>query len=519
VTDNPLPDSGREREIFLVALARMSAECRPPELLAECPFSIDTAEGVRGCGEECEALLSQHPVRRPGSVEFDSSGLTATPRPKPTSGSRRVMAEQRAFDATEVYYRQSDSLPVAQWSPVALLMGVSHNLQMPPEVRTTEIERQTRECLEELGERGFNVDALLSGPIADRVARAMCMAVVEGDLEDTGGVEKAPVTRHHTQLWSGTRTEIRDRLFFKAKESGELPAGKVEVANLVLDEEAAERLLYTLVGGFSDVVTGWARSASFEELADWDLSEQAGSPRVEGLAAMEARWLFDRFTQTYLRDWAHSSLRLEWQYHRGKHTPEVDSEVLTCRRLDPLELAERVADAEGGDAGRRARLHSLTFSAVDLLGSGHRSAAAALFDAARQQDWDDAALQNNYGFCLLPDSPDTALEALELAQRQGFAGSVNRANRALCLFHVERPAAALENVERALEEWDELETDQAWLWAPPSLDTDHPELEQTCPRCYLIRLGAHIASRSQDPALDAVWTRRLGNLRHVDHEV
>lgn len=157
----------------------------------------------------------------------------------------------------------------------------------------------------------------------------------------------------------------------------------------------------------------------------------------------------------------------------------------------------------------------LTRSAVNMLESGHRSAAVALFDAVRQTDWDDAQLHNNYGFCLLPEAPGPALVALETAYEKGFTNAVNRANRAICLFRINRGAAALEVIEDAMDVWSELETDPSWLWAFDG-DWSAPDLLYECPRCYLVRLGCYIAEVTDDETTIARWRRRRDNLQHEE---
>ena len=73
MSDEILPSQGPEREIFLVALKRMSEQCCAPNLLEECPFSVDVPQGGRGCLEECLKLLEDHGRVSTGQ-EVDISG-------------------------------------------------------------------------------------------------------------------------------------------------------------------------------------------------------------------------------------------------------------------------------------------------------------------------------------------------------------------------------------------------------------------------------------------------------------
>ncbi len=114
MTNDPLPDSGPEREIFLRALRRFSDACEPPDLIAECPFSIDLPGGGRGCGEECLELLDRYGLPPPaGQVSMGSGGMAAhsmgTPR-RPRSDSAH-----KPFDAAENFYRDSDNADRSRW--------------------------------------------------------------------------------------------------------------------------------------------------------------------------------------------------------------------------------------------------------------------------------------------------------------------------------------------------------------------------------------------------------------------
>ena len=117
-----LPSEGAQREIFLVALKQFSDSCSAPDLIPDCPFSVDLPGGGRGCGEECEDLLSEHGRPRSSGVvkltqdsEFVAERRT---KPAPISGSS---GELRAFDAMEIFYRNLDIVEISAWHSIALL--------------------------------------------------------------------------------------------------------------------------------------------------------------------------------------------------------------------------------------------------------------------------------------------------------------------------------------------------------------------------------------------------------------
>jgi tetratricopeptide (TPR) repeat protein len=126
-----------------------------------------------------------------------------------------------------------------------------------------------------------------------------------------------------------------------------------------------------------------------------------------------------------------------------------------------------------------------------------------MFDAARQESWDDAEIQNNYGFCLLLDNPSEALKAFEIAVELGFRLTVNTCNRILALFKLGHHAAALEVADQAIDRWSDLDAQESYLWdfeaAEPTL------LAHANPRQYLLDLATHVAKESTDELVAARW--------------
>lgn len=491
--------SPEEREIFRVALARMSDECTPPDLIAECPFSIDIPGGGRGCGAECEDILRKSPpARLPGELTLSDQGMTARRRPDPP---QRTTTQGRPFDATEVYYRESENSAPTGWSPVALLVSLRRILSTHPDERTASQDDELRACFAEIGRRGIDPDALCRRGLAEIVVTSIVSDVAVKTLEGTATTGDVP----------DPRVELRDQMFH-ARDALKDP--EISVIPTLGGEDEHAKVVFTVAGDFFQHLVHWSIAASPEDLFAWRATADIPALKpVDRSAAIVAQWLFDRFTQTFLSDWSPDSLKHEWRFHKGETFP-VSEGLMAARRVDAFELTTHLADlATDRSAEQLRRNISLVKSAVRMLETGRRDAAAAMFDAVRQTDRDDPDLQNNYGFCLIPDKPRTALAALEAARRLGKKDAINRANRALTLARLDRSAAALEVLEAAFEVWPDLDTDPAYLWAiEPASD---PQLVRECPRCYLVKLGAWIARDSGDVALGDRWTRRVEKLTHV----
>src|SRR5213594_2855592 len=94
-----LPNSGREREIFVRALREYSDRCEAPELTPSCPFYQADPQGP-WCLEECMDLLAEHPPESRGGIPLGAS-LLAHPRRR---RARSVLAGRaKPFDAAEIY--------------------------------------------------------------------------------------------------------------------------------------------------------------------------------------------------------------------------------------------------------------------------------------------------------------------------------------------------------------------------------------------------------------------------------
>lgn len=509
-----LPNDGPEREVLLVALARMSELCEPPNLIQECPFSVDLPAGGRGCGAECEVVLAAELSPRRTDLILGESGLAARQRPNlGANRSKKTLDHERAFDAKETYYRDSSTLPVRRWSTVALMVALKEIGLADPDERKPGAEDILGDCVAELVRRGFDVDTHLRPYFAQRMALAIT-ATVAG-VTALGRPPKASSVVERLIAWrdSMRRFEVPER-----------PVAGTELVpqGFRLSPDLRQMLEFTLIGDFAKHVQEQTRASSIWELFAWDIGpEMRHDPFPHAPADSEqdqqnvAIWLFDRFTETYLREWSKESLRMEWRHRVGLIRRPVPEDQMHFRRVDDLTLASCLADLAVSNDERESRHDHLTKTAVRLLAAGERGAAAALFDTAREFDWSDALIQNNYGFCVLPDDPEVALVALEYAGSTGLHTTVNTANRMLALHWLGREAAALVIAENAMEHWDDLDSHPSWLWDFTGNRSQTTLLDGVCPRCYLVRLAGAVAEASGDTTEVERWGRRLAKLTHA----
>jgi hypothetical protein len=519
VTDSPLPDSGPEREIFLHALRLFSNECEPPNLIAECPFSIDLPSGGRGCGEECLELLSSYGVSRSaGGVALGNSEVTAHSmgRPKrPTS----YVGSAKPFDAAEFFYRDSDDPDRSNWETISLLFSLkSTYLPRPEALLDPDRSEKLAATTAELRRRGFDVDELLCYGLRLQLAYALSLAIVMPDLlaaqpPQTGGEsESAQAPGLLAQSPAGWPELLDKYLLAEGYQGQHAPppdASKLRIAR--------HRLNAVMTGSFRTRLRIWAATAPVDDLTNWRpptidefLAYDLATESVIRAKGRRPRWLIDRFTEAYLKDWNIYSLQLEWRYQQGAEKSPCAQREMTARFIDVNALARALAEATANPVSDT--LPAIQSTVVRLLLDGRRSTAAAVLDAARQDHWDNPYLQNDYGFCLLPDDPAEALKAFELAASLGSSRTVNICNRVLALFRLGRNAAALELADQAIEHWNDLDHTPAYLW---DFTTSEPKLlTRACPRCYLLALATRVADTSGNELVAARWRDRQSRLPH-----
>ncbi|WP_239337813.1 hypothetical protein [Frankia sp. CiP3] len=510
-----LPSEGPAREIFFTALRRLSDQCTPPDLTPECPFSIDLPAGGRGCGEECEELLQQHgsPSRAPG-ITLSPLGISAYRRSRPGKPKSRAH-EDKAFDAGEIYYRDNGTLPVPQWRTVALLYEVAQIFSTPPHARTVlQSEARVVECVSELTRRGFNMPRLILDGLARRISAIILVDLMIGLVKRNESPGQADL-HQVTAAWLA--------IIDASESKTEPPVTVRKVGDDKSDVGLAKELAILVSGDFFDGIARWCETLDWRRLLNWQapssgefskmLAAGPGSPTSIDIRAAE--WMFDRFTNTYLRDWSAESLRLEWRYIRGSRIdPPFPIEQMDDRPVDRQSLANFVADLALTNKGRNQRVGRLTHAALNLLRSGHRSAASSLFSAYLESDWDDGEMHNHYGFCILPDRPEVALDAFERAARAGYRKSINLANRTLALYWLGRSARLLEMVDSAFEAEEIKHRRDAYLWSFVDGREQSKLVPLTCPWCYAAELAVRVAAESGDDLLKARWKLRTQELKN-----
>ena len=442
-----LPEDPREREIFLRALRQYSDNCEPPELTPDCPYSVTTGPGVRGCGNECMDLLAHHNAPLSHEVIDVGDGLTMRRTRRPRT--RRVHNPMSsAYDAREVYLRDKSAGPPSTWRLAAMLVGIVEHLETPPPEDSAAADQRLaaiKELILLIEAKGLTFDTQVLPHLRYVTGFAVFKQYFLPADREAGGVESIPrdwvlAVRHHVE-WGDTEPSVE-----------------------------------ALSQGFQGILsttTSWAAAASWDDLVNWRPPSTAPAasslvmpPRSDDL------WVTERFTKTYLSQWSVPALRSEWKYLHGQKPAPCDPNEMRVREVSANDLAKVMADRLGAELRPSEELtNMLVEPALTFLKEGRRTEAAALFEAALRHSPNDALALNNLGFCLLPDDPEEGLRHLDASMGTDQAHlELTNANRLLALVLLGRWTSACDLAETHLDRFANSSPQEAvWLWDIDSL--------------------------------------------------
>jgi hypothetical protein len=358
----PLPSDGPDREIFLRALREYSENCQPPMLTVGCPFAYDLRGGGRGCLEECITLLAEHQAPPPVDEIRVGGNLALRPRiPRPRRG---IAARPRPFDAAEDYYTDSRLADYAQWRITSLLEALRRLVIWVDVTDSSERSARLEEVRGEIGRRGLDSERIIRNGLARPIAMTiMAKAIISQVI---GEIDTDNPAARRIKPWVPVLG--LDSL---------MPTGTDDIAQIIIDRFDLDLLFR---------VMGWVHTGPLEDILDLispgDLSRYV---RPDDDARCE--WLVDRFTQTYLWGWRLSSLKLEWKYQHGMLEPPYGNADMSARTVREDDLAKQIAavTVEEDDLAVASRTTSRALDfvpvAADLLNSGRRKEAAAIFEA------------------------------------------------------------------------------------------------------------------------------------------
>jgi hypothetical protein len=519
-----LPSAGPERVIFLRALRKFSDECEPPELQPDCPFSVDLPDGGRGCAEECMDILAQYgdSYSRGGGVDL-GNGIVVTRRPRPLRPRRGPEIGSRPFDAEAVLARDRHSgRPISAWNTVSLVRVLLNELPRSPVGSDAERTSKIINAWDELERRGHNVEGYVRWGRGRFIATSIIIATILPYLEEVRQEQEAitsPETlREAPPGWANLLAEMH------------APDPRLDEAFASLPSEERARIsqvIGALGGPFATLTNAWVRIASRDDLIAWrspsDPKEVLTLGAIETVATEERAtyaWMVDRFAYTYLSDWAKDSLYLEWRYLHAEVVAPCSRKEMGQRRIAEAEVSKAIAGRVASvlrnpqhvaedDESRQApglSIDQLTGAAIEFLEAGRRTAAAALFEAAKRDYPNNGVVRNNYGFCILPDHPQDGLQEIHAASELGLGQrSITLANRMYGLFRLRRFTSALEAAESLFQEEDAPLSAYLWDWRK---EPENATIVKIRPRQYAVEFALDIAQRVGDLPQINLWVGR-----------
>lgn len=439
-----------ERRIFVTALRQYSDQCFAPKLTPSCPFYVLTASGP-ACGEQCHDILAEYADFSDDRSWDLGDGLVIHERParRPRRGPEPTT---RPFDAAAISMRDQDKTTDAR-----------HTISLLSDLRNRFSEAALR--IEDPAEHAYLIEAYV-GELEKRGFSGEHLTSVGAEISARGA--SVALAIHRILVDSGNPEPL---------EAVVLKDEWLAVQRIVLppDQNLSPHEILTAVNApdFLEGLIKWMSMRTLPELA-------AGvAPPVEvvqsGMGSLAnpgfqenariGRWIFDRFTQTYLQNWKYESLELEWKYLHSKVKGCSSSEVMRMRRVDAVAVSREIANRiTSGHAERPDlfRLADFTPVTIEYLRGGNYSAAATIHEGLSRINRNDPFVWNNLGFCLLPIDSRRAQEALSKADvLSDSPQAVTRCNRALAYFISGDSIAAMDMaisvVSLPVEE-------NLWLW-------------------------------------------------------
>lgn len=471
-------EDASEERMLLSALREFSDSCAPPMLHPTCPFAQSVGPNERGCADECVDLLARNAVsERENSISI-GQGL-AVSRRRATRPRNQPRSVDPIFDAGQIALEDSGR-GVSVWRTASLLHRVQNEVCSMPGSKPTD-GPELDELIDELTRRSIDGYEFLFEGLLNTVASGIivCCFLSTGRREEAAADNFADLDRWKEFLLGGASS-------FN------------EVSPSIVLESARERL----------------RVASVEELRNWRFPADRERRTVASTKAPFYMWLLNRYTTTYLGDWNLSSLEIEYRFQLGQYRPELSASVLDERRIDNDRLNAEIARRSmrpRKTISSRSLVSLHVGAAIQMLQTGRHFEAAALFEAVLYVFPTDPQALNNHGFCLIPVDPELALESLTKAAEEGMQFSaMNSANRALCLWRLGKPSAALVVAE---EYWTARQMNGVAGADPSAYMWDFHDTSVLCERTdcekYLIELSMHISDSVGEREQLAIWAERL----------
>jgi hypothetical protein len=308
----------------------------------------------------------------------------------------------RPFDASEVLLRDRDK-PCVERRTASLVKELRDLVvQRTADEGAADLRREKFDRLdEELRSRGIDVDSLVRfgmGPeiFAIHVAPVFLRLVLPADVAEEviggRGNFKIEITRAKSSNASDDVEDITSDVIAKA-------LSEAHASMDVMVNQAPVRVLLKIDPEPEAGFMGTRSDSLKEELID------------------SYRWLVERFSETFLKEWSTESLHLEYRWVHASGATPCPEDLMSDRVVDNTDLVREIAEraalddstkSEGLDSESELTSRMQVYART-LVEHGRYREAAALFEFSLQRHPDDPALLNNIGFCLMLEDPRVAI--------------------------------------------------------------------------------------------------------------
>jgi hypothetical protein len=399
-------------------------------------------------------------------------------------------AQAQSFDVGKMLVQCGDEMPGHDWSTTALMRTVNDLVLAPPFRDPLRRSCAVTTALARLAERGFPPDAAVRTCLGPALTRVVLVRIAAFWCAERQGELRRESLHPNLRAW----LELLDA-----------------------DERIAERGLDSLTPVAAAALAGppaaqareWVRTAAIAHILAWKLDDDLRVNRLPEEVVLPAgkdatRWVFDRFTKTYIDEWTESSLAWELVLNRQP--------AMTAERVGlPLSLlGERVVtdDMLIASMDRRLtgpdvhdvvdgglRVDEIIESIVALLEAGQLDGARILarrsFEAAPQMTF----LRMAFAFCSIPTHREQAQAVLDCFDPADVReASLVQINRATCqLFDGDLPSAR--GLVADLDSQGDCEG-EAWLWDPLAAVESRAVIRYMSHADWIQEVGALVPSES-----------------------
>lgn len=376
---------------------------------------------------------------------------------------RQQIEAAACYDNFVPYRQREKTEPNLTW-PMAALVRCVETLIVQPPWGEDAFRRSVwlTSAIARLGEKGLYADAVLRTCLAPALKRRLAVHIATAWHTGRSQDLKTIGIPQQLQPWLSEFEQITGLAFGRRVPPLE------------------EVLVKASTGDFGRFIDTWIATTATAHVIGWQLDnaltvEVLPTDVVLPGGATATRWVFDRYSQTYLDDWHAESLSWELSF---AESPELTASragiplnVLKERPSATLLAMEAIVRRHTGpgDVGTSSAfggvdVREIQDQIVFLATAGDIKQAQDLARAATEKTPHHVQLRNAFAFTLIPSDPGTARSHFEQSWTEETLGKLNVV---ACLLAEGKTSEAIRRVLSIRK--SDSQAIRAWLWNPEYL--------------------------------------------------